>query len=197
MSIHPETLQEGIRSLLNSDDTTLPRTWAVLSPAPDAFDCLKRQVTRLLSMGVADQSPLGSPEGHRLEQECVRSLVALLDSTAAPRRQLSLPARTRLVHLAEELMRARLADSFGAIDLCRELGVSDRTLRLAFRERYGLGPMAYYKFLRLNAARSRIKANPLITIADVAREYGFHHLGNFAADYRRLFGESPSETPRL
>jgi len=30
----------------------------------------------------------------------------------------------------------------------------------------------------------------------VGSSFGFHHLGNFAADYRRLFGVRPSETPR-
>lgn len=93
-------------------------------------------------------------------------------------------------------MRTQLGGGLGAIDLCRELGVSDRTLRLAFRERYGLGPMAYYKCLRLNAVRTAMRATPLVPIADVARGYGFHHLGNFAADYRRHFGERPSETVR-
>jgi len=41
----------------------------------------------------------------------------------------------------------------------------------------------------LNAVRSRLKAS---AVAAAAREFGFHHLGNFAADYQRLFGETPS-----
>lgn len=82
------------------------------------------------------------------------------------------------------------------IDLCQETGANDRTLRLAFHERYGIGPMTYFRFLRLNAARVKIRTDPLLTIAEAAAEFGFHHLGNFAADYRRLFGISPSETNR-
>ena len=31
-------------------------------------------------------------------------------------------------------------------------------------------------------------------VTDVANEWGFWHLGQFAADYRRHFGELPSET---
>jgi AraC family ethanolamine operon transcriptional activator len=31
-------------------------------------------------------------------------------------------------------------------------------------------------------------------IADVANRWGFWHMGQFAADYRRQFGELPSET---
>lgn len=37
----------------------------------------------------------------------------------------------------------------------------------------------------------RQEAGRLIT---VARRWGFHHLGHFAVDYRRAFGESPSDT---
>ena len=62
-------------------------------------------------------------------------------------------------------------------------------------ERYGLGPMAYFKALRLNAVRVALKVTPA-AVSEAAREFGFHHLGNFAADYRRLFGERPSETLR-
>ncbi|MFM8270747.1 MAG: helix-turn-helix domain-containing protein, partial [Gemmata sp.] len=181
------------RALLGADVAPLPRTWAALTPPPDAFATLNDQLAQLLRCGVADPSLLVSPEGHRLEQECVRSLVATI-FPAGPRPDLPLPARSHLLRRAEEFMRSRLSDPVGAIDLCRELEISDRTLRLAFRERYGLGPMAFYKGLRLNAVRSRLMAAQPVAVAAVARELGFHHLGNFAADYRKLFGERPSET---
>jgi AraC family transcriptional regulator, ethanolamine operon transcriptional activator len=32
------------------------------------------------------------------------------------------------------------------------------------------------------------------TIGDIANTWGFWHMGQFAADYRRQFGELPSET---
>ncbi len=34
------------------------------------------------------------------------------------------------------------------------------------------------------------------TVTVIATEYGFFHLGQFAVDYRKMFGESPSETLR-
>jgi len=197
VSLCPEALKEAARALLCIDVVPLPQTWTALSQPPEAFAGLNRQLAHFLSMGVADPTLLGTQEGHRFEQECVRSLVASLFARAAPQPALSQPARCLLVRRAEEFMRSRLSEPVGAIDLCRELGTSDRTLRLAFRERYGLGPMAYSRCLRLNAVRSRLRTNSLVAIADAAREFGFHHLGNFAADYRRLFGERPSETTRL
>jgi hypothetical protein len=36
-----------------------------------------------------------------------------------------------------------------------------------------------------------------MSIGDAAARWGFFHLGNFANDYRRLFSELPSQTPRL
>ncbi len=194
LSLSPAELESAARALVGADVQALPRAWAILSPPPETFANLNCQLANLLSRGIADPSLLGTPEGDRLEQECVRALVASLYSTASPQTDLPLPARSMLLRRAEDIMRSRLGARFGAIDLCGELGVSDRTLRLAFCERYGLGPMAYYKSLRLNAVRARLKGASGVAVAAAARELGFHHLGNFAADYRQLFGDPPSET---
>jgi len=196
VTLRPEVVLDAARALLNSDDITLPPAWAMVAPSPDTHADFESRLARLLDRGVADSSLLETTEGFHLEQDCVRSLVFTLFSGTAPQSSPPLPARSRILRRAEELMRSRLADPLGAIDLCRELGINDRTLRLAFQERYGVGPMTYYRFLRLNAVRSQLKTHREISIADAAREFGFHHLGNFAADYRRLFGMRPSETER-
>ena len=189
-------LLAAAQSLLARDEAALPRHWTVNSPPPERFARVCHQFARLLNQGVVDPNLLGTPEGDRLEQECVRAIVDAMFSPTAPHRALPLAARSQLFRRAEEYMRAHLGDSIGAIDLCRELGVRDRNLRRTFHERVEVGPMVYFKYLRLNAVRSRLREAPDLGIADVARSFGFHHLGNFAADYRRLFGERPSETPR-
>jgi len=63
------------------------------------------------------------------------------------------------------------------------------------RGRYCAGPSADrglkpLRGVRLELAR-RMLADPaaLTTVADAAMEAGFSHLGRFAADYRRRFGE--------
>lgn len=195
LELKPAALQAAIRTLLSTEESLHLDGWTAYSLPLVAFLELGQQFARLLNRGLADPSLLASPEGHRLEQECVRSLVASIN-TGTSRPRVSLSARSEFVRRTEDLMRSRLGDALGAIDLCREIGVNDRTLRLAFRERYGVGPMTYFRFLRLNAVRSRLRTDPLVAIADAARDCGFHHLGNFAADYRRLFGLLPSETAR-
>ena len=93
-------------------------------------------------------------------------------------------------------MQARLRNSLSVLDLCRELAVSERTLRYAFQEVRGLSPLAYFKASRLNAVRQELKAGyaGTTTVREIAQRWGFRHTGEFAADYRRLFGELPSET---
>ena len=89
-----------------------------------------------------------------------------------------------------------LGDPMSVFDLCRELGVSERTLHYAFQEVRGLSPMAYFKASRLNAVRQELKAaaSGTTTVREIAQRWGFRHTGEFAADYRRLFGELPSQT---
>ena len=58
--------------------------------------------------------------------------------------------------------------------------------------------MAYFKAQRLHAVRRELKnLDPTAaTVHEVARRWHFGHTGNFAADYRRQFGELPSEAVR-
>ncbi|MGI9244876.1 MAG: helix-turn-helix domain-containing protein [Verrucomicrobiales bacterium] len=95
----------------------------------------------------------------------------------------------------------RIIEGCGAVglsvqQLCRETGVSERTLQYAFRGRFQLGPKAFLQAWRLNRVRRDLSVTSprQLTISDVANRYGFWHLGQFAADYRRQYGELPSGT---
>jgi transcriptional regulator GlxA family with amidase domain len=56
----------------------------------------------------------------------------------------------------------------------------------------------YLRALRLNIARRRLRSTETeqLTVARVASDLGFSHLGHFSGAYRTLFGETPSQTPR-
>jgi AraC family ethanolamine operon transcriptional activator len=80
--------------------------------------------------------------------------------------------------------------------LAEAAGASPRLLEYAYRDLYGMGAMQYLRLLRLNEVRRallRAGAREL-TITSVAFDWGFYHLGDFSAAYKRLFGESPSNT---
>jgi AraC family ethanolamine operon transcriptional activator len=131
-----------------------------------------------------------------IEQECLRRFAGLLARPNDDRTARQPSNRARVIRRAEDHMRAHLGKSLSMLDLCRELAVSERTLHYAFQEVRGLSPMAYFQAIRLNAVRQELKAAPAGTmiVHEIAQRWGFFHTGEFAAAYRRLFGELPSQT---
>lgn len=73
---------------------------------------------------------------------------------------------------------------------CRSI----RSLSRAFEKKYGIGPMAFIKQRRLDAAYlDLLGSRPDTTsVTQVAFSYGFSHVGKFAIAYRKAFGEAPS-----
>ena len=104
--------------------------------------------------------------------------------------------RLLAVSRAEVYIDQHAADDIGIVDICKAAGVSERTLRYAFLERFGVGPKEFLQAFRHTAVRRQLRAADPKTarVADVANAWGFWHLGQFAADYRQRFGELPSMT---
>ncbi|MCV4283354.1 helix-turn-helix domain-containing protein [Pseudomonas capsici] len=102
-----------------------------------------------------------------------------------------------LVKRCEELL-AIHDTPLSILDLCEKLRVSRRTLQNSFQTVTGMRPVEYLRTLRLNAVRRQL----LVTraseknVGDIAAAMGFFHLSHFAAHYKALFGESPSDTRR-
>ena len=99
------------------------------------------------------------------------------------------------VRRAEEVMRSRLDEPLSVADLARDLGLSLRSLQLAFHAVHGEGPRARLNRIRLDLARARLlRAAPPENVTTIALDCGFTHLGRFAEAYLRTFGERPSDT---
>lgn len=135
--------------------------------------------------------------GHYIEFEISRRLLSVL---ASSRPVVSSPPpsrmRDRAVKRAVEYIEEHAGDPINLRDLCLVTGASERTLRYGFLERFGISPKAYLQAFRLNGVRRDLRrADPAGTkVIDIANYWGFWHMGMFAADYRRLFSELPSET---
>lgn len=105
--------------------------------------------------------------------------------------------RRRAVAAALDYLEANDHQPLTTAELCRQVGVSAPSLYRGFMERFGIGPKRYLYVRRLEGARRDLRsAPPEVRVADIANEWGFWHMGRFAADYRRQFGERPSETQR-
>jgi AraC-like DNA-binding protein len=101
-----------------------------------------------------------------------------------------------LVEQAENLALADIDESLHISALCRSLEVSERTLRKAFHMVRGLPPCRQLRMLRLSRARSALLSADcgLTTVTEIATCFGFVELGRFSVEYRKVFGESPSQT---
>lgn len=80
-------------------------------------------------------------------------------------------------------------------ELCEAVHVSRRTLQYTFEACCDTSPKQFIHRMRLNQIRRTLQ-NPQETrnIADIAFDFGFFHLGQFSQSYKKLFGETPTET---
>lgn len=110
------------------------------------------------------------------------------------------PPRLHPIHVrrAQEYIEAYRENPLRLADIAQAAGTSVSTLTRAFRNELGMGPMAYLKQRRLYCARRELlRGDPSrISVTEIAMNCGFAHLSRFAAEYRRHFGELPSETLR-
>jgi AraC family ethanolamine operon transcriptional activator len=82
--------------------------------------------------------------------------------------------------------------------LCQVCGVSRRTLQTSFHKILGVSPGQYLKIWRLNQVHQALKqSDPQeTTVAAMAHDWGFFHLGHFSRSYQKQFGARPSTTLR-
>lgn len=74
-------------------------------------------------------------------------------------------------------------------------GVRPRTLEAHFRFHLGTTPLGWVRRMRLARARQQLLAGGgTASVTGVALANGFSQFGRFAAQYRRQFGELPSQT---
>jgi AraC family ethanolamine operon transcriptional activator len=97
---------------------------------------------------------------------------------------------------AVDFMRAQLHRDIYLDELARAARISDRGLRYAFTDLLGVSPTRYLALLRLHEASRRLSAAGAnrTSVKSVAMSCGWWDLSRFAANYRRAFGEHPSDT---
>lgn len=126
--------------------------------------------------------------------------VRLVKTLAAGRGEVSPPAfgtRELAIRRALPFIESQRDELITISDLCQATRLSRRTLHYAFKEHFGVTPKAYLTAIRLEAVRRElVPGAPPVKVADVANRWGFWHMGRFASDYRRHFGELPSKTLR-
>jgi AraC family ethanolamine operon transcriptional activator len=164
--------------------------------SPGILDAIRRRC-RAIHEVLRDRPEVrGLPALRReLESEIPALILRALSGVPGPQPRPSSRSRQLALSRAREFIESHLEDPPTVREVCRVARVSWRTLDYAFREHYALTPERYVKAIRLQAVRRALRrSDPGEKIVDVANGYGFWHMGQFAADYRRQFGELPSGT---
>ena len=96
------------------------------------------------------------------------------------------------------LLEQNVNATYTIADMVDDLQVSKRTIQHGFKHYLGFTPKEYQQYIRLNGIRKTILSvkDPHITLTEIAVNYNYFHLGHFSVEYKKFFGESPSETLR-
>lgn len=146
--------------------------------------------------GVARQEILSPQIVAQIEEQAVLGLLWSADHSLHDSLEGSNPASMSSLRRAIELIETLPEEPLNLEALSYVAGASGRALQLAFRKHLELSPMQYLKTVRLDRAASALSdvGAQDSSVAEIARRFGFTHMGRFSADYAKRHGELPSVT---
>ncbi len=166
---NPEIMQQ-LRNTLQTICTTIDSKPDLLKQSTGLQDIIKYEVPYLLvqALMTAETQEIKTPPAKR--NHALKTAVDYIEAT--PPNKISLN------------------------QFCSDNDINERTLQRAFIEQYGISPKSYAKAHQLNNVfKTLLHSDADITrVSDIASSHGFWHMSQFATDYRRHFGELPSET---
>jgi transcriptional regulator GlxA family with amidase domain len=104
--------------------------------------------------------------------------------------------RALTLRKAEAFLSSHLTTNFRSRDLCNAVHLGERAVQKLFRAEYGLTPRRWHLLQRMHCVRTDLLQGAFKDITEIAAAWGFLEFGRFAVQYRKLFGERPSETLR-
>lgn len=167
----------------------------IYAPSPSKLNVVRAELHKwqqLVDQGAENRLAIIS---RREESLALAILDALVDASyiETDRDKKSSYATAR----ALELIHSSELESISAVELCEYAACSQRTLEKSFMGRFGVTPKKYIKLLRMADVHKGLRefdSQDCDSIIELASLNGFWHMGQFAADYRAIYGELPSAT---
>jgi AraC-like DNA-binding protein len=141
---------------------------------------------------------IGSPRGGQqlVGLYLAQLLLALLQKPSPPPYHSPRPAMDEsflpLYMRTRELMSATLDGSLRFTQVCRAVGLSATVFKERFQRHTGLTVMDYYRRLRIEEARRRLREGNC-NIAQIADELGYSSAAAFSRQFRQVMRITPSE----
>jgi AraC-like DNA-binding protein len=150
----------------------------------------------LVTSGRTEISPLMA---HELTRMAATVMLETFPNTTMTARYAGGPgwAPPAAVRRAAAFIEAHPERPLTLADIAAAAGVTGRALQPAFRRYYDTTPVGYLRQARLERAYAELRnadAATGVTVATVARRWGWASLSQFGAAYQRRFGEPPSRT---
>jgi AraC-like DNA-binding protein len=178
-------------------DLTPPKDALIVIPPPAVMAKLQR--LHAAAGRLAEEAPeiIANPDAARgLELALIEAMIGCLGQGEIGEDSVAQRQHELIMRRFRRVLEENPSQSLYLLEICKAIGVSDRTLRLCCQEHLGMGPKRYLLLRRMGLARRALReASPLeATVTEIATRWGFWHFGRFAGAYRSLFGEMPSAT---
>jgi AraC-like DNA-binding protein len=166
-------------------------------PAPAAM--AKLQQLHAAAGLLAEEAPavIAHPEGARgLEQALTQAMIDCLSGGDIREDKTASRLHTTTMRRFHRIVEEYIGEPLYVAELCRQLGVSERTLRFCCQEHLQMSPKRYLLLRRLHLFRQALResAEDQTTVTELATRYGFWQFGRLAGEYKSLFREFPSAT---
>lgn len=158
-----------------------------------------RALFRLTRMAGAPDTPSRpSLANQTLESQLLGVIVDALSRDGGARSELKGTARRRVLSRALDYANSQQENPVSVHELAVAARTTERTLERAFKQESGITPKKYLFGVRMSGVHRQLwrSEQSETSVAAVANNWGFWHMGQFAKDYRKLFGELPSATLR-
>jgi AraC-like DNA-binding protein len=196
ISVDPKFFACSSQALAGSEILP-PGVGKVLRPPRANIVELKRLHTKACRLAETDARAVKHREVARaIEQDIIYELVTCLAADVGYGDTAKRCHCASIMSRLENVLAAKHDRKMLMPELCKAIGVAERTLRNCCSDVLGMTPNQYLRLRRLNLVHLALQyADPVTaTISEIAENYGFTEFGRLAGSYRTIFGETPSAT---
>lgn len=171
--------------------------FTALQPESETFHMLLDTIGSLRSGAWNSPEMFRSEEVRRTAEKELLTRLSLVIGASEPSQGIGHWAdRMKVFRKARAFLHAKSDAPVYLAELCTATGVPERTLRDIFQAILGVSPLKYLQLRRMRQVRQALQQADKRdhSVKQIALASGFWELGRFAVEYKRMFGESPSET---
>jgi AraC-like DNA-binding protein len=176
-------------------DLWATRDSLILTPTPSAMTKVQRLHAAAAHLAETAPELIADPNAARgLEQALIEGMVGCVTGGETGEDRASQRRHERIMRRFHLLMNQHPEQPLYLPEVCKAIGVSERTLRMCCQEQLGMSPKHFLIRRRMHMVRRELTRalSDATTVTEVATQYGFWDFGRFAGKYKSFFGELPS-----